>query len=347
MKTGLILSCLIGCVLLNLHCSKKNPTKSGPNGKGEIGVTYVGSYPTPGWPRGMTIAGNRAYLTYMKVDSDSIRTGLQIVNISNPSHPTLIGSYDSLFLPGAVAVVGNYAYVIGLYDYYNVLQVIDVLTPSEPILVGSCKVQSNISGHGLAVVGNYAYVTFSNGLQIIDIGNPHNPSPLGTYQPLSFAEELDVVGDYAYVLDASGLKIINVSDPYNPTLIGSYPKEKAYSMAVAGKYAYVTYLDWDPENMVVTKEGLLIIKVSDPFHPALAGSYDGMRARVTVAENYVYLAEGYYVLIINVSNPSSPTLACSYRTTLLAVAELAVVGSYLYVADMESSGLKIFHISER
>ncbi|MFM6073254.1 MAG: hypothetical protein ACKPB9_16970, partial [Dolichospermum sp.] len=52
----------------------------------------------------LQVVGNYAYVA----DDTS---GLQIINISNPSSPTLVGTIDTPNYAHNVAVVGNYAYV--------------------------------------------------------------------------------------------------------------------------------------------------------------------------------------------------------------------------------------------
>ncbi|MCW9681957.1 cadherin domain-containing protein, partial [Dolichospermum planctonicum UHCC 0167] len=95
-------------------------------------------------------------------DSDS---GLQIIDISNPTTPTRKGSYDTSGWAFGVQVVGNYAYVA---DYDSGLQIIDISNPTTPTLKGNY----NTSGYarGVQVVGNYAYVADDeDGLKIINV----------------------------------------------------------------------------------------------------------------------------------------------------------------------------------
>jgi len=102
--------------------------------------------------------------------------GLQIIDVSTPSAPALVGACD---LPGSardVDVVGSLAYVAtyyhplrdeGDFGYKYCLQVVDVSLPDAPTLVGS---YDDMLGHARAVdvVGSLAYVASSyNGLQIL------------------------------------------------------------------------------------------------------------------------------------------------------------------------------------
>jgi len=85
--------------------------------------------------------------------------------------PSLVGNYDASYAKD-VQIVGNYAYVAD----GSGLQIIDISNPAAPTLV-----DNYITGYaeGVEIVGNYAYVaTGEGGLQIIDVSDFNNPSPL-------------------------------------------------------------------------------------------------------------------------------------------------------------------------
>jgi hypothetical protein len=80
--------------------------------------------------------------------------------------------------------VGKYAYVA---DDTEGLQIIDVSDSAHPVRVGGYDTPGFASG--VAVVGNYAYVSDSalglnpSSLQVIDVSNPANPVRVGGYGP--------------------------------------------------------------------------------------------------------------------------------------------------------------------
>ena len=81
-----------------------------------------------------------------------------IVDISNPTSPTLAGSYDTaVYALLNVAVAGNYAYVA---DCRNGLVIVDISNPSSPTLAGSYDTAGFACG--VAVAGNYAYIADDN-----------------------------------------------------------------------------------------------------------------------------------------------------------------------------------------
>ncbi len=110
----------------------------------------------------------------------------------------------------------------------------------------------------------------------------------------------------------------------------------AYGLHVVGDYAYLANYDY----------GLIIVDVSSPSMPTLAGTYNtpGYAWDVHVSGNYAYVADYLDGLqIIDVSNPSSPVLVGTYDTAGRAYG-VFVEGSYAYVADF-FDGLKIIDVS--
>ena len=261
-------------------------------------------------------------------------TGMDIIDISNPTNPVRVATYNTEGLVNGIYVSGNYAYVA---DWDAGLQIIDISTPSAPSLAGSY----NTSGRarGVHVSGNYAYVADgSAGLQIIDISTPSSPSLAGSYDTSGYAYDVHVSGNYAYVADVgAGLQIIDISTPSSPNLAGSYDTSgSAMGVHVSGNYAYVADDD----------AGLQIIDISTPSAASLAGSYytSGLAYGVHISGNYAYVADHTYGLqIIDVSTPSAPSLAGSYYTSDSAWG-VHISGNYAYVAD-QTGGLKVIDIS--
>ncbi|SKA25521.1 Uncharacterized conserved protein, partial [Oceanospirillum multiglobuliferum] len=296
------------------------------NGKTRITTGTVwsidGSLDTSGAAYGVSVIGNYAYV------ADGV-LGLQVIDISVPNHPTLVGNSDTNGGYG-VSVVGNYAYVA---SGYLGVQIIDISDPAQPTLTS--MVDTSGSAKGVSVVGNYAYVADgSYGLQIIDISDPANPTLTGTVDTSGTAVGVSVVGNYAYVADRSyGLQIIDISDPANPTLTGTVDTSKpALGVSVVGNYAYVANAE----------AGLQIIDISDPANPTLVGNYEtyGYAHDVSVVGNYAYVATGSPgVKIIDISDPTKPTLAGTVDTTGEAHG-VSVVGDTIYIADSDA-GLQV------
>ena len=261
--------------------------------------------------------------------------GLQIIDISDSSNPTLAGNYNTSGQAWDLEIVGNYAYVA---DKSSGLKIIDISDPSNPTLT---KNYHRISyADDVEIVGNFAYVAEgARGLQIIDISDPSNPILTGNYNTSGQAWDVEIVGNFAYLADRySGLQIIDISDPNNPTLTSNYDtSDYAVDVEIVGNFAYVAD----------GRSGLKIIDISDPNNPTLTSNYDtsGFAQDVEIVGNFAYVADHDGGLqIIDISDSSNPTLAGNYNISGYAQ-DLEIVGNFAYVAD-RSSGLKIIDISD-
>jgi hypothetical protein len=132
-------------------------------------------------------------------------SGLQVIDVTNPASPVIVGSVDTPGEASGVAVAGTHAYVA---DYGSGLQVIDITDPASPKIVGS--VDTPGEAFGVAVAETHAYVADDEpGLQVIDITDPASPKIVGSVVTWAWGGALGVavLGTYAYVADRSGLRI--------------------------------------------------------------------------------------------------------------------------------------------
>ena len=91
--------------------------------------------------------------------------GLQLINVSNPTNPSLLGSFNTAGTAYAVSVVGGLAYVADDFG----LQLINVSNPTNPSLLGSFNTARPV--FGVSVVGGIAYVALPDAacLQMFDV----------------------------------------------------------------------------------------------------------------------------------------------------------------------------------
>ena len=293
------------------------------------GSLGIGSVPTS-----IAVLGNYAYVV------DWASTDLKVIDISNPSLPSLQGSLIIGSFPNSVAVSGNYAYVVdqGSAD----LKVIDISNPSLPILQGSLGIGSSPSA--VAVSGNYAYVVDfgSTDLKVIDISNPSLPTLQGSLVLGSSPSSIALSGNYAYIANSvsEDLKVVDISNPSLPTLqgslgIGSFPS----AVAISGNYAYV--VDQGSAD-------LKVIDISNPSLPVQQGSLGiGSSPRsVVVSGNYAYVVDvvSEDLKVIDISNPSLPILQESFGLGP-APRSVAVSGNYAYVVDVGINDLKVIQLT--
>ncbi|UCE18071.1 MAG: hypothetical protein JSV84_14600 [Gemmatimonadota bacterium] len=282
-------------------------------------VTLIGRYDTPGWAYKVAVRGNYAYVA----DWSSV----QIIDISDPTSPSLVGNYDAPRVYAYdVAVSDSYAYVA---SGYSGLLILDISNPCSPTLVGS--VGTSDEAVGVAVLGDYAYVASRfSGLHIIDISNPASPFRTGSYR--CYISAVAVTGNYAFLGDRPhGLTILDISDPTSPSLVvrGFGSCGHIERVVVIGDYAYV--VDFGCHLQIVD-----ISNLTSPFLVGYHSNQLGGAWDVAVKDEYAYVAYGYdtggILRIVNISHPASPTLVWEYDTPDWACG-VCVDENYIYLVD--------------
>lgn len=247
--------------------------------------TVRGFYSPPGPVHGVTMSNGYTYLS----------TGgwLHIVNLSDPSNPTLTGIFRRNVWP--VVAQDNYAY--GYDRHFKLFIVIDISDPTHPVersrVPGLLRAVSDI-----AAEGDWVYVTDTDGLTTIDVSDPAAPQMVGARVGSAW-RSVDVFGDWLIVADSSdGLLVFDRSDPANPLSVGAFEHERYSSVSVSGDRVFV----------IEDYSGLRVFGFDTGPNPHLLGSYDcaGSGRGATVRRDQCFLADGYGGLkILDVSDVSN------------------------------------------
>jgi len=289
----------------------------------------VGSVDTPGQARDVAVVGTHAYVADWP-------EGLQVIDIANPGDPHIVGQMATPGYAEHVAARGTLVYMaLGSSPPVGPpggLAVIDVRRPQSPRQLGSVALQH--SSRGLAVVGNYAYVsgnTDTTGrLSVIDIRDSHDPRVVGSVSIPAFARGLAVSETHAFVAVKSvdypyvySLQGIDVRNPALPWLSGKLDlPQGAAAVTLSGDYAFVLGFQ------------LQVVDVSNPYNMKLVSTVElpgnpGNHPAVTVSGNLAYAAMVGSVQAIDVENSR-------YARPVAGApgggGGLAVSGDYLYAA---------------
>jgi hypothetical protein len=300
---------------------------------------------------GIDVVGSYAYIA-----DAGIGHQFDVVNVSDPSHPEVVGMLADLFrLNGAfyIKVAGHYAYVTASGS--GRLEVIDVSTPDAPRFAGEIIDQRLAGARGLFLDGHYAYVAGNNAstLSIIDIANPAAPVLVGSFTDtthLNGANSVFVAGSYAYVtagLDNS-LTIINVSDPAAPTFTASLTDEQSLAnpkeVIVRGGYAYIASL---------ASNSLAVVDVSAPTRPHLSGVIsDQLRLagpkNLFLSGSYAYVTaeSGRRLTVVRINDPVAPVIVGSLNDPVSLTAPRGIFVSGLLAYVVGGNRFSTFSINE-
>jgi len=190
--------------------------------------------------------------------------GIEIIDVTTPASPASVGNLTDtggLELEGAFAVdifeAGNKFYAVVAAQHDNGIQIVDITDPTDPTAAGKLADSSATllrTPEGVAVFETggkiYAAVTSSNenGLQIVDISDPTDPTAAGKLEDatdleLDDPEGVDIftVGTNIYAVVAAdndnGIQIVDITDPIDPTAAGRLQDDGGRKLSEANDVA--------------------------------------------------------------------------------------------------------------
>jgi hypothetical protein len=298
----------------------------------------------------MVASGNQIYVA-------GGYSGLEILNVSNPFSPSLLGQYnDSGLFSGnysSCAVTGN-----SLCAPLGGFNVFDVSQPSHGTLAATLSAGGSpvVAANGIAYCAN---ATANSGVQIIRVTTPASPQLLGSISnTVIFDGSMQLSGNTLYVAgenlatEQPRFVAIDVSNPSSPrvsctkdfTEFSSGLGSLATSVAVSGSKVVVG---------IHSSAGVVqlnVLDISNLSAPVEKGSIANIGyphdIRMSSDGNYVYEMDtsvSSVLRIVDVSNPNSMSLVTNIALDSTMGQRLEIQGSELYAAT--SRGLYVFNIS--
>lgn len=284
--------------------------------------------PVGRWPYGVSNSvaaeGNLALLAN--------GAALQVVDLTDPSAPAVLGELHLVHPIEAVAVSGDRGYALTS----NNLHVVDLSAPTTPSEMG--VLGGFIAGRELAVVGDWVYVLGYRKLYVVDAGTPSAPAVSGELEWSDGSGfDIEAAADLVFLAAGGyGLRVVDVSDPTAPAEIASVDlgvDTYARYLDVVGGRAYVSGRGAFPDDK------LFVVDVTDPAHPVLesdaviaAGGGD-----IVVRDGLAHIMGGYPVAlhIYDLTIPQLPvwqgsaTIPSEYWERLAAIDDHILVTTFL------------------
>ncbi len=141
------------------------------------------------------------------------------------------------------------------------VDVVDVDNPARPRVVGTHAAITGLVS-SIAVNGGEAYLASTEGLLVLDIADPANPSPVGQFlsEPL---RGVAVQGDLAVVVGYDRAYIVDISDPSNPRELSRFEASVAQPVLLG-----------DIALLGGMRPVLSIMDIGDPERPSELGRWD-------------------------------------------------------------------------
>lgn len=259
---------------------------SGLNSKGHV---YFYNIATPASPTLVydysTNFGN--YQTVEVSDTGTILfagdkiNGVQVIDVSNPSAPSTLSSYEDGAASVDLEATGTKLYIAQSVAEAETgyLYVVDFTDPSALVSLGGGSISYNTNEIG--VDGSYVYVASgAEGVKIFDYSSPSNPSLLGTYDSAGSANGFATVPDssLAAVADGSGgVDMISIATVSSPTLVAASSSDQTQLQTA------VDVVVTDDNSLLILSNGIYELELQYSF--SVTGSASGEKEKITVLES--------------------------------------------------------------
>ncbi len=236
-----------------------------------------------------------------------------VVDVSNPTSPTVVGGLEISTDVHSISVYGKYLYVgnsaiagtgCSTSDASGCeFRIYNISNPTTPVFVGGTNYGVRVSS--ILIQGKYAYTVMDsvagNDFRIVDISSPTAPTDVGGVDMGVTGRSLIVSGIYAYIgtdviagtcnsstPTGCEFRIYQVSDPATPVFIGGFSNtSNLISFDVVGKYAYIGFGS-------IAGNDLAIYDLSTLSAPTAVGGIDFTAAPVGIKAvgKYLYVGVG-------------------------------------------------------
>lgn len=244
---------------------------------------------------------------------------LQILDASSPKDMVVVAEYELPASAQALHLSDSHAYAAA---GVRGIRVLDLSSPTSPREVGSYVPECDRttapntelryypnppSAWRMTPSGSHLYVSFDDGIHILDVSSPSDPTLIGRLRTSERAMETVKRDEHLFAAFDDGLRVIDVGDPAHPTQVGRLDTPSyARAVALEDEHLYLGDLTG----------GVLVVDVSDPTSPQRLAHLPLERSRVAdlVSDGRGHLfvaATSGGVQVIDVSDPRAPRLLSS------------------------------------
>ena len=260
----------------------------------------VGSLVVPNNVDHIAVTGNRGY-----VNSRGSNPIINVINLQDPTNPTLIGEIESFPHIKDMTAVANTLYVI---DDHN-LHVIDASLPTAPIVIGEHVIDNfiyrfHLVGDKAFIAAALCYACNSGVMRVVNTTHLAPLSPIADAESvLQETKEVIAHDNYVYVQDGDKVQILLTQKRVMPIKVGEYSANgRVDQMVLVGDYLYLS---------LFAQNEIHIVDIASPTNPTWVSrthfDFYG-HGYMAVAGQYMYLTHfgGNGFIIWDVSAPGSP-----------------------------------------
>ncbi|MCW9065135.1 MAG: choice-of-anchor B family protein, partial [Ignavibacteriaceae bacterium] len=214
-----------------------------------------------------------SHYAYIVNEGSGMGSGMQIVDLSYlPDSASLVYTYNATFTSAHDLFISDgYAYVVGTSS--GGMHILDLSNPTLPVQTAYYSTSGYI--HDVYVWNDTAYASSENSYDLVNVSNKSNPQlvSMSIALPGIYAHSGWLTEDKRYFIaceefNVRDLTIWDLQDRSTWNLVvpswqmpGTSP---IHNVFVHGDYAHISYY----------KDGYVVLDISDPTNPQLAGQYD-------------------------------------------------------------------------
>jgi hypothetical protein len=256
--------------------------------------------------------------------------GLDVVAVSDPTQPQTLYRIDAFGPLTDVTIEGDIAYVTGGWPRIPLIM-LDISDPLQPVFLGEYSPDAS-SIEQIEIREGLLYAATSDGLLVLDVGDPADPQPVGRYPSadlwtLALLDNLAVMSNsYGYF---SQTLVLDVADPTRPHKLGVMGDVMVQGAAGQSDLLF----------LAAGEAGLRVVALDQlPDRPVWLGQTTipgGVYRSYGVRNDLVYLqrpAGGLH--LVDISDPAAP----AFRGTILDQTQDALlVDDRLYTLEWDNS----------
>jgi len=232
-------------------------------------------------------------------------TGVNILDITNPSTPLLLGVIETENYPVFIKAIDSVLYIS---VQGAGVKMMDISSPASPTLIGTIEPAS--TARDIAVNQSAAFIvyhelnaSFPKGFQIFDLTQPSTPILRSTTMLAREPYGISIKNNIAYIAGGlDGVLAFDVTIKELPDFLGALNTDgTANDIEIISAFAYVSDLNGH----------LKAFTINDPANMKLVETYeDAPRpTKVVTQDNLLYISDLYAGLIV--LNPDLPTRVSS------------------------------------
>jgi hypothetical protein len=269
--------------------------------------------------------------------------GLVIVNIKNPTSPSIISRFMNSSTIGVTLSKDETTAFIASHAGLIIVDITDITNPTK---IGFYRSIGNTRGVTLSQDGTKAFLADTVSLIIIDVTDPTNPTKISTLNINSDANMVALSQDETKAFVAgggAGLVIVDITDVSHPSEIGRFKTNRGVHKVILSKNETKAFLI---ENDLVApsrhNEKVKVINIKNPSNSTKLNSFSSAKLPSDIAisndDTKAFIADwdnGLVIIDLELFNPISnkPKVKAPKTTTQNSVIAkvIAPVGSQIIV----------------